>query len=284
MSSPLGNQTKTQQPGEAFHVLFTSPAHGNMNVKENERQSTSPLARSASKQPETNTNLRTFRDYTPRKSGFSPRGNGKGTTVEPRETQTPPPPTMSLFDTGAFQKSTGMERRAAAGREGELSATALQTQRMFSQPASSVGALVEDYESTWVQVYGFNGNDLPLVLREFSKCGEIVDFGQGADGPYVNWVFIGFDSKFGAQRALLRSGYQLSPTCMVGVKEVDDATQEMLGWADRRELVKEMLRHEPKAKAEQKRSKKLIAAGEEPVVAVSDASLWERFNEFVLGL
>ncbi len=124
---------------------------------------------------------------------------------------------------------------------------------------------------------------MPLVLREFSKCGEIVDFTHGNDGPYVNWVYIAFDNKFGAQRALLRSGSQLSPTCMIGVKDVDEAKLAALGGADRRELITEMLRDEPRERV-QRQNKKLIAAGEDPVVPLDSASVWDKFSEFVLGL
>lgn len=124
---------------------------------------------------------------------------------------------------------------------------------------------------------------MPLVLREFSKCGEIVDFTHGNDGPYVNWVYIAFDNKFGAQRALLRSGSQLSPTCMIGVKDVDEAKLAALGGADRRELITEMLRDEPRERV-QRQNKKLIAAGEDPVVPLDSASVWDMFSEFVLGL
>ena len=241
---------------------------------------------------------RTFRDYTPAKHrGLSPRGGGRprggqeggvGEGGRGGEVQTPPPPTMSLFDTGAFQKSAGMEQRAGV-REGQREKERERERKdspALAPASTSVMYSVEDYESRWVQVYGFNGGDLPLVLREFSKCGEIVDFGHASDGPYVNWVYIGFDSKFGAQRALLRSGSQLSPTCMVGVKEVDEGKGKVLGGVgDRRALVKEMVRGESKAKEAQRRRKKAIAAGgEEGVREVGEAGLWEKFNEFVLGI
>lgn len=99
----------------------------------------------------------------------------------------------------------------------------------------------------------------------------------------MNWVYIAFDNKFGAQRALLRSGSQLSPTCMIGVKDVDEAKLAALGGADRRELITEMLRDEPRERV-QRQNKKLIAAGEDPVVPLDSASVWDKFSEFVLGL
>lgn len=33
------------------------------------------------------------------------------------------------------------------------------------------------YEDTWVTVFGFGPNDLPLVMREFSKAGDILQVG-----------------------------------------------------------------------------------------------------------
>ena len=53
--------------------------------------------------------------------------------------------------------------------------------------------------------------------------------------------------------------------------------------ADRRELITEMMRHEPRERV-QRQNKKLIAAGEEPVVPLESASVWDKFSEFVLGL
>ena len=292
--NPISSNSQ-QPPGEAFHVLFTSPVH----VKEQYvKEQSSPLAgRSGGKNSNSEDRIgrggdasRTFRDYTPAKHrGFSPRGGQEGRGGEGGrggEVQTPPPPTMSLFDTGAFQKSAGMEQRKTE-KERERERERKDSPAPPPPPAStSMMYSVEDYESRWVQVYGFNGGDLSLVLREFSKCGEIVDFGHASDGPYVNWVYIGFDSKFGAQRALLRSGSQLSPTCMVGVKEVDEGKGKVLGGVgDRRALVKEMVRGESKAKEAQRRRKKAIAAGgEEGVREVGEAGLWEKFNEFVLGI
>lgn len=155
MSSPLANPgPQKTAPGEAFHVLFSPPVASNSVHRETVEKQSSPLARSASKTPAPERSF-TFRDYTPRKSGgFSPHGNGKASAAGIRETQTPPPPTMSLFDTGAFQKSAGMEMRVG-GRD-DVPGPSATSHRMFPQPESSAGAMVEDYESCWVTVYGFN--------------------------------------------------------------------------------------------------------------------------------
>ncbi len=156
MSSPLANPgPQKNAPGEAFHVLFSPPVASNGVHRETAEKQSSPLARSTSKTPAPERSF-TFRDYTPRKSGgFSPHGVGKAGPAGIREAQTPPPPTTSLFDTGAFQKSAGMETRVA-GRV-DVPGPSAASHRVFPQPESTAGAMVEDYESCWVTVYGFNG-------------------------------------------------------------------------------------------------------------------------------
>ena len=46
-------------------------------------------------------------------------------------------------------------------------------------------------EDNWVTVFGFQPGDTPAVLREFSKCGDIIHFGSGREDA-VNWVHIHF--------------------------------------------------------------------------------------------
>jgi nuclear pore complex protein Nup53 len=134
-----------------------------------------------------------------------------------------------------------------------------------------------------VTIYGFHQNDLPLVLKEFSKCGDIVEFGSFDDGPYVNWTHVCYESKYAAQRALLRSGQQLSPTCMVGVKEMDekkrDAIEQGTSLEDRRSRVPVIPPVLPTLDIDKK---KAIAAV--PVVPLSSTSMWEKVCEFVLGI
>ena len=36
----------------------------------------------------------------------------------------------------------------------------------------------EQFEDTWVTVFGFSQSDLPLVIREFSKAGDIQQVGE----------------------------------------------------------------------------------------------------------
>lgn len=44
-------------------------------------------------------------------------------------------------------------------------------------------------EDKWVTVYGLQGGDEASILREFQKCGTIVQFGSGRDDR-VNWTHI----------------------------------------------------------------------------------------------
>lgn len=50
------------------------------------------------------------------------------------------------------------------------------------EPGRAAGGEVASYEDTWVTVFGFGTNDLPLVIREFSKAGDILQVGGVADG------------------------------------------------------------------------------------------------------
>jgi hypothetical protein len=45
----------------------------------------------------------------------------------------------------------------------------------------------DQFEDTWVTVFGFSQSDLPLVIREFSKAGDIQQVGGGRDGGGGGW-------------------------------------------------------------------------------------------------
>lgn len=294
-NSPIGGSSqKTVVGTEPFHVLFSPPVRSDPLA---EKQQSSPLARSASKPPSDRnvgdgSHSHLFRDYTParrRSKTFSPMRGGEQGSGERQDTgsgrETPPPPTVSMFQNGSLYNDENMATQdsesAPRGRES----------RMPREVLLPAGKRVEDYEHTWVTVYGFHQNDLPLVLKEFSKCGDIVDFGHGNDGPYVNWTYICFDTKYAAQRALLRSGQQLSSTCMVGVKEVEESkrhslTSQMMSNSSRESvasLLSRVSQREPQRIAEQRR-KKMVAAGEEPILPLESASMWDKVREFVLGI
>lgn len=70
-------------------------------------------------------------------------------------------------------------------------------------------------------VFGFSPEDLPLVLREFQLCGDILQWGTFGASPQSNFMHIQYQNKYGAQRALLRSGEQLSSSLIIGVKQLE---------------------------------------------------------------
>ena len=49
--------------------------------------------------------------------------------------------------------------------------------------------MLKGSNDTWVTVYGFNPEDQAAVLREFSKCGDILRFGSGREDR-VNWIHL----------------------------------------------------------------------------------------------
>ena len=65
---------------------------------------------------------------------------------------------------------------------GNADAQASQPEPPEPQPGQSA-------EETWVTVFGFQPSELHVVLREFSKCGDMVQFGSGRQDA-VNWVHI----------------------------------------------------------------------------------------------
>jgi len=75
--------------------------------------------------------------------------------------------------------------------------------------------------SRWVTIFGFNEEDLPRVLQEFQACGTILQFDSFSSGLPVNWVHIQFQTKYGAQRALLKNGEQLTKSMIIGVKTME---------------------------------------------------------------
>lgn len=83
------------------------------------------------------------------------------------------------------------------------------------------------YEDVWVTVYGFTQADVPLILREFAKCGDILQWGTFGQ-PQANYLHIQFQNKYAAQRALLRSGEQLTSTLIIGVKPLDSRHRQAI--------------------------------------------------------
>lgn len=80
---------------------------------------------------------------------------------------------------------------------------------------------VNQSEDTWVTVFGFGPDDLALVLQEFQRCGDILQWGTFGASMTSNFMHIQYQNKYGAQRALQRSGEQLTSSLIIGVKQLE---------------------------------------------------------------
>lgn len=83
----------------------------------------------------------------------------------------------------------------------------------------------------WVTVFGFGAEETNTVMREFEKCGPIVDHVSGPGG--ANWVHIQYQNRYDAKKALLKDGMLLNGSLIVGVKSLDPVQRQVL--TDRRE-------------------------------------------------
>ena len=50
---------------------------------------------------------------------------------------------------------------------------------------------MQEDDDVWVTVYGFQPSQRHLIMKEFSKCGDILKFGDGREDG-TNWVHIQF--------------------------------------------------------------------------------------------
>lgn len=78
----------------------------------------------------------------------------------------------------------------------------------------------------WVTVFGFGAAETNTVMREFEKCGPIVDHVSGPGG--ANWIHIQYQNRYDAKKALLKDGMLLNGSLIVGVKSLDLAQRQIL--------------------------------------------------------
>ncbi|KAL9244612.1 hypothetical protein vseg_018373 [Gypsophila vaccaria] len=81
-------------------------------------------------------------------------------------------------------------------------------------------------EEEWVTVYGFSPGDTNYVLREFEKCGVTLKHIPGPKN--ANWMYILYQNRADAQRALSKNGMQINGVLIVGVKPVDPVQRQAL--------------------------------------------------------
>eukprot|EP00775_Hariotina_reticulata_P011821 gene11821-11965_t len=150
------------------------------------------------------------------------------------------------------------------------------------QPASSTIMRLEpvrQLDDTWVTVFGFGPDDLPLVLREFQHSGDILQWGTFGASVQSNFMHIQYQTKYAAQRALLRSGEQLSSTLIVGVKPLEPRFRQMIeshgfGSSPGRHLKPQQAPVRPYR----------VDAGQAQALPQRSRSLVQKLSEFVLGI
>ena len=78
-----------------------------------------------------------------------------------------------------------------------------------------MGAVVQPpHDDTWVTVFGFSQVELPLVVREFSRAGHVVQFGTFGEGaPQVNWVHIQYQVGGWGGGGAAWVGFRACPLC-----------------------------------------------------------------------
>ncbi|KAI3435617.1 hypothetical protein D9Q98_001678 [Chlorella vulgaris] len=202
------------------------------------------------------------------------------TPASSKQQDTPPPPPMdSLLDSpgGLGPSSAGWS--PGNGEDMQVSTSPYAAAATGQELVRAVRA-VEGLEDTWVTVFGFAQADLPLVIREFSKAGNIQQFGTFGEAAHVNWVHIEYQNKHAMQRALLRNGEQLSASCMVGVKPLDAEHRAAITMVDVAGPTFAMTVPKP----QQQRPYALgAAASTAGVVPLATKGLTQRVREFILG-
>ncbi|GFR51327.1 hypothetical protein Agub_g13692 [Astrephomene gubernaculifera] len=200
-------------------------------------------------------------------------------------TPPPPPPIMRLAedvvmeDPGSAARGVTPPGRQTPQQPGLTpAATAPQPQPLTTATGLSLEQQQPAYDDVWVTVFGFTQQDLPFVLREFHRCGDIVSWGFGE--PQANFIHVQYQNKYGAQRALLRNGEQLNNSLIIGVKPLDPRHRQRVA----------SLQEGPDSPAQVYRPKPVperpyrveAAAGQR--VPQPNRSVVTRMYEFVLGM
>lgn len=206
----LQQQQQQQQQQQPFSLLFSPPPGGSSVVKK-----TAEKAKQSPVHAIPNIFETTPYETIPGAPGSTPRSRRRSMTPASSMAKDtpPPPPGQSLLDSPGFPGPSfgnmyGATPHHGASKEPDgygaedmavSPAGGPQSQAFPEIPQEPNGYIpadlslqtVEDHEPTlWVTVFGFNQSDAALVVGEFSKCGDIVDFGTFNDGPGVNWMHI----------------------------------------------------------------------------------------------
>mmetsp|Transcript_32619 Transcript_32619/g.92486 ORF Transcript_32619/g.92486 Transcript_32619/m.92486 type:complete len:270 (-) Transcript_32619:2348-3157(-) len=202
-----------------------------------------------------------------------------GTT--PKDTP-PPPPSDSLFD---IRPATDAPQSTALSTHPATSGTTPSHARGGSGQGIG-GSYLQQHDplelvDTWVTIFGFNQVDLPLVLREFQKCGDVVKFDNFSGGLPVNWIHLQYQTKYGAQRAILKNGEQLNDSIIIGVKPLDQRRRQVLA-GQQLDFLSEVPKARPDAVLPVRPYR--VATAPTAPVPKADNSVWTKVSEVIFGL
>ncbi|MCL7047919.1 hypothetical protein MKW94_022149 [Papaver nudicaule] len=121
-------------------------------------------------------------------------------------------------------KTPSKGSRTPSKRNGKASSSSnppTKSIKKSSAPAKGKKKQVKNVEKEeWVTVYGFSRRDINLVLREFEKCGSVLEHVPGSNA--ANW------NRSDAQTALTKSGMEMNKDVILGVKSVDPTKRQAL--------------------------------------------------------
>ncbi|GAX74822.1 hypothetical protein CEUSTIGMA_g2269.t1 [Chlamydomonas eustigma] len=129
---------------------------------------------------------------------------------------TPPPPVMRLNEDVVMEDPS----TSKPGTQGMMPPPMQSLSPNIGQGVMDLSyerTFAPEYEDVWVTVFGFAPGDTSLILKEFSKCGDILQWGSYGQ-PNSNFLHLQYQNKYAAQRALLRNGDLLSVSLIIGVK------------------------------------------------------------------
>jgi hypothetical protein len=126
-----------------------------------------------------------------------------------------------LISLASFEESSWTSIAALPWRLGAELACAPQVQVLQNVETPA-------YEDTWVTVFGLSSDSsaTSTVLQEMQACGNIQSW-LSPPLPSCNWMYVQFESRHGAQRALQRNGSRLGQLgIMIGVQPPSAADRQ----------------------------------------------------------
>ncbi|RHY92741.1 hypothetical protein DYB35_005352 [Aphanomyces astaci] len=116
-------------------------------------------------------------------------------------------PTNSLFSS----LSSKLDRRPPSSASSSTAAAAAPSSFLFPSLQAQEWGHDQLY---WITVFGFPLQDMDVVLSYFQTVGDVVQYRHGRG----NWLYLRYQTRLQAERALFESGSTLGGRVMIGVK------------------------------------------------------------------